>query len=213
MIKKICIIDNYDSFTFNIVHYFESLECSVIVISNDDNDAFSQIERYHPSHIVLSPGPGLPKNSGNLFSIIEYFFDTIPMLGVCLGHQAIAEVFGSSLILAQSIMHGKTSQILHSGSGLFDKIKSPFSAMRYHSWVIDPSCFPSCFQIEAIHSSEIEDNLHFDDALAYTYEIMAFRHKEYPLFGVQFHPESIATQFGYALFENFLQIGQKHENV
>lgn len=186
----ILIIDNYDSFTYNLVQYFGELKQQVYVKRNDEI-TLGQIKNLSPEKIVISPGPGRPKNSGISCSVIKELGKNTPILGVCLGHQCIGEVFGAKLIKAKNLMHGKTSLIYHNGEYLFRKIKSPFIANRYHSLILDRKDFPKCL-----------------DIIAYTKEneIMGLRHKCYPIWGVQFHPESILTHDGIKILKNFLTL-------
>lgn len=181
------VIDNYDSFTYNLVQYFEELGLSVTVHFND-KISIADIQTLNPKKIVISPGPGRPEESGVTIQVIKTFCGKIPLLGVCLGHQAIAQAFGAEIILAKRIMHGKTSLIYHNGEGVFRHLKNPFKATRYHSLVIDPQSLPPTFEITAW----TED------------EIMGIRHKDYLLEGVQFHPESVLTEKGHQLLKNFL---------
>ena len=181
------VIDNYDSFTYNLVQYFEELGLSVTVYFND-KISIADIQTLNPKKIVISPGPGRPEESGVTIQVIKTFCGKIPLLGVCLGHQAIAQAFGAKIVLAKRIMHGKTSLIYHNGRGVFRHLKSPFKATRYHSLVIDPQSLPSTLEITAW----TED------------EIMGIRHKNYLLEGVQFHPESVLTEKGHQLLKNFL---------
>lgn len=181
------VIDNYDSFTYNLVQYFEELDLSVTVYFND-KISIADIQTLNPKKIVISPGPGRPEESGITIQVIKTFFEKIPLLGVCLGHQAIGQAFGAEIVLAKRIMHGKTSLIYHNGRGVFRHLKNPFKATRYHSLVIDPQSLPSTFEITAWTENEI----------------MGIRHKDYSLEGVQFHPESVLTEKGHQLLKNFL---------
>lgn len=181
------VIDNYDSFTYNLVQYFEELDLSVTVYFND-KISIADIQTLNPKKIVISPGPGRPEESGITIQVIKTFFEKIPLLGVCLGHQAIGQAFGAKIVLAKRIMHGKTSLIYHNGRGVFRHLKNPFKATRYHSLVIDPQSLPSTFEITAWTENEI----------------MGIRHKDYSLEGVQFHPESVLTEKGHQLLKNFL---------
>ncbi|MCX8097273.1 MAG: bifunctional anthranilate synthase component II/anthranilate phosphoribosyltransferase [Spirochaetes bacterium] len=184
----IVFIDNYDSFVYNLVQYVGTLYSNVKVFRNDEVSV-EEIRKMSPSGIIISPGPGWPKDAGISEELIKEFYTKIPILGVCLGHQAIGEVFGGKIIHAKRIMHGKTSVIVHNQKDVFKEITNPLKATRYHSLVIDPSSLPKELEITA--SSE-------DD------EIMGVRHREYPLFGVQFHPESIATEYGMKMIKNFI---------
>lgn len=190
------MIDNYDSFTYNLVRYFEELEHNVIVKRNDEI-TLTEIQTLKPSHLVISPGPSHPGNSGITLPALKAFAGKLPILGVCLGHQAIAASFGGNVIPAKTLMHGKTSLIQHTGHPLFQQIPSPIEVMRYHSLIVEPKTLPDCFKI-------IAQTLSDANAPA---EIMAIAHKTLPIYGVQFHPESIKTQFGHQLLYNFLNLG------
>ena len=182
----VLIIDNYDSFTYNLYQQIASMGWEVVVKENDQI-TLSDIEKLAPSHIIISPGPKSPSSSGISSSVIENFYTTIPILGVCLGHQCIGEVFGSKTVKAPLVVHGKVSLINHSGTGIFTGINSPISVARYHSLIIDK--LPPGFSLTAW----TEDNL-----------IMGIEHNGYPLFGVQFHPESFMTSEGDLIMRNFL---------
>ena len=182
------MIDNYDSFTYNLVQYLGELGQHVVVYRNDQI-TLNDIEALAPSHIVISPGPCTPNEAGISVELAEAYGGEIPILGVCLGHQSIAQAFGGRVIRAQNLMHGKTSMISHCEAGLFAGLPSPFQATRYHSLVVERSSLPECFEITAT----AEDG-----------EIMALRHQRYPVVGVQFHPESILTQHGHRLLDNFI---------
>lgn len=186
------MIDNYDSFTFNLVHYLEQLRLSVQVVRHDAI-TLSDIEKMRPSHIVISPGPGNPNDAGISLSCISHFAGKIPILGVCLGHQAIAQAFGAKIIRAQKIMHGKTSPIYHNETGVFKNIPSPFLATRYHSLVVDRATLPSDFIVTA-WTEEKNDT-----------EIMGIKHQTLPIEGVQFHPEAVLTEHGMTLLQNFIR--------
>jgi len=186
----ILMIDNYDSFTYNLVQYLEEMGEALKVYRNDQIN-ISGIEKLDPSRIVISPGPGIPHDAGISEQVIKHFAGKKPILGVCLGHQAIGEVFGGKIIRAKSIMHGKTSQIHHDGKTIFKGLPNPFSATRYHSLVVEKSSLPEVFKISAWT----------DDG-----EIMGLRHKEFKIEGVQFHPESILTSSGKDLLKNFLSL-------
>ena len=190
----ILVIDNYDSFTYNLVQYLGELGAETRVVRNDDIgvDAINDIK---PQRILISPGPGTPDTAGISLAVIEHFAEHIPILGVCLGHQAIAQAFGGTIGHAKRIMHGKTSQIHHTGTGLFADIKSPFQATRYHSLVIEEDSLPECLEMNAW--TELDDHQRE--------EIMGVRHRSYPTVGVQFHPESILTEHGHQLLKNFLE--------
>ncbi len=184
----ILFIDNYDSFTFNLVQYFGELHPDVEVYRNDQITLFD-IERKNPDYIVISPGPCSPNEAGVSIEVIKRFSGRIPILGVCLGHQSIAQAFGGKVVSAEKLMHGKTSKMFHDGKTIFKDIPSPFKATRYHSLIVDPETLPKCFEVSAKTSDG---------------EIMAIRHRDFPLEGVQFHPESILTEYGKQLIQNFL---------
>ncbi len=191
---RVLVIDNYDSFTYNLVQYFGELGCQLRVFRNDERD-LEEIKALKPERIVLSPGPGNPQNDrdfGICSSILREISPCIPTLGVCLGHQGIAAVFGGRVIQAKTIRHGKTSRIYHDGQGIFQGVPNGFLAARYHSLAIDRASLPSVLEI----SAESEDG-----------EIMGVRHKDYPIEGVQFHPESILTEHGKAILANLLTHG------
>lgn len=185
------VIDNYDSFTYNLVQYFGELGAEMDVYRNDVI-TIDEIEKLAPSHICVSPGPRSPKDAGISCAVIEHFAGKIPILGVCLGHQSIGQVFGGDVVRAPRLMHGKTSPILHDGSGLFAGLPSPFIATRYHSLIVDPATVPDCLEVNA----RTEEG-----------EIMGLRHKEFAIHGVQFHPESILTEHGKILLKNFMEMG------
>lgn len=182
------IIDNYDSFTWNLYQYFCQLGEQVIVQRNDAL-SLADIDALAPGKLVISPGPCTPDQSGISLEVIKHFAGKLPLLGVCLGHQAIAQAFGARIVRAHNVMHGKTSQIQHNQQGLFAHLPQPLTVTRYHSLVIDPATLPASFDITAITDQQ---------------EIMAIRHKHWPLYGVQFHPESIASEQGLQLLANFL---------
>lgn len=187
------LIDNYDSFTHNLARYFRELEVDVRVIRNDKLSC-QDIEKMNPRYLVISPGPCTPNEAGMTLPIIERFAGEIPMLGVCLGHQAIAQTFGAKIIVANHIMHGKTSWLKHSHSPLFSGVSDPFEATRYHSLLVDADTLPSDFIVSA-WCEEFSD-----------IEIMAIEHKTLPLMGVQFHPESLLTASGHLILNNYLMI-------
>ena len=189
------MIDNYDSFTYNLVQYFGELGQEVSVYRNDQI-TLEQIHELEPEHIVISPGPCTPSEAGISVDVINEFMDKIPILGVCLGHQSIGQALGGRIVHANRIMHGKTSDIYHENSDVFTGLESPFVATRYHSLVIEQESLPESLEITAWTKAETGD---ID-------EIMGVRHKDYPVFGVQFHPESILTTFGHDLLKNFLHI-------
>jgi len=187
------MIDNYDSFTFNLVQYFGELGESVRVIRNDEM-TLPALRALDPSAIVISPGPGTPDEAGVSMEIIAKLGGVVPIFGVCLGHQAIGQVFGGKVIRAKRIMHGKTSMIHHDGRGVFHELPNPFEATRYHSLVVEHSSLPGCLEVSAWTE-------HDDGSLD---EIMGLRHRTLNVEGVQFHPESILTQHGHDLLRNFL---------
>ena len=188
------MIDNYDSFTYNLVQYLGELGADVRVYRNDQITV-DEIAQLAPDHIVVSPGPCTPNEAGISMAAIKAFAGKVPLLGVCLGHQSIGQVFGGRIIHAREIMHGKTSMIYHTGVGVFHGLPSPFEATRYHSLVIEKATAPECLEITAwtqTANGEVD-------------EIMGVRHKTLAVEGVQFHPESILTQYGHALLRNFLE--------
>lgn len=190
---KIVMIDNYDSFTYNLVQYFGELGADVIVARNDQV-SIAEINTMSPDKIVISPGPCTPKEAGISVETILKFAGKYPILGVCLGHQSIAQAFGGDIIHAQRIMHGKTSPVFHHNTDVFAGLNNPFIATRYHSLVIDQKTLPDCLRITAWTENEA-GNME---------EIMGVRHKTLDIEGVQFHPESILTEHGHALLKNFL---------
>ncbi|MGS2744049.1 anthranilate synthase component II [Halomonas sp. LS-001] len=194
MAPKILMLDNYDSFTFNIVQYLEELGADVITYRNDDV-SLAQIETLAPSHIVISPGPCTPNEAGLSMDVIRHFAEKLPILGVCLGHQAIAQVYGGRVARAPQVMHGKTSAIVHDGQGVFAGLDNPLEVTRYHSLVVESDSLPACLEITARTSDE--------DVTPHL--IMGLRHRELAIEGVQFHPESILTRQGHALLANFLK--------
>ncbi len=185
------MIDNYDSFTYNIVQYFGELGEDVRTYRNDEI-TIEQIEALNPKRICISPGPKSPKDAGISVGVLKHFKGKLPILGVCLGHQAIGEAFGGNIVRAKQVMHGKTSLIAHTGVGVFTDIPSPFTVIRYHSLAIERASLPSCLEVTAWT----------DDG-----EIMGVRHKEYDIEGVQFHPESILSEHGHKMLKNFLERG------
>jgi len=191
---KLLMIDNYDSFTYNLVQYFGELGADVTVVRNDDI-ALDAIETMHPDKIVISPGPCTPKEAGISVPVIQTFAGRIPILGVCLGHQSIGHAFGGHIIRAQRIMHGKTSLVYHRNTGVFQSLPNPFTATRYHSLVIERASLPTCLEITAWTQNDAGD----------IEEIMGVRHRDYDLEGVQFHPESILTERSHDLLRNFLE--------
>ncbi len=189
------MIDNYDSFTYNLVQYLGELGAEVVVHRNDQI-SLNQIERMAPTRIVISPGPCTPNEAGISMDVIRRFGDRIPILGVCLGHQSIGQVYGGEVVRARTVMHGKTSAIHHTGSGVFTRLPNPFEATRYHSLIVAADSLPDCLEVTAW--TEFEDGSRD--------EIMGFRHQELPVEGVQFHPESILTRCGHDLLANFLGV-------
>ena len=186
----ILMIDNYDSFTYNLVQYLGVLGSKVEVHRND-KITLDEIESMKPERIVISPGPGTPQSAGITISMIERFHSKLPILGVCLGHQAIGAAFGGRVLHAARIMHGKTSEISHDGRGVFRDLPDPITATRYHSLAVERKSLPSCLEV----SAEAEDG-----------EIMGLRHQEYPVEGIQFHPESILTKEGMNILKNFINL-------
>ena len=191
---RLLMIDNYDSFTFNLVQYLQELGAEVRV---ERNDALTvdEIERLAPERIVISPGPCTPNEAGVSMAVIERMGASTPILGVCLGHQSIGQVYGGDVIRAGRIMHGKTSRIRHEGKGVFAGLPDGYEATRYHSLVVDKATLPAALEITAWTE-------HDDGSIE---EIMGLRHRDFPVEGVQFHPESILTQHGHALLKNFLE--------
>ena len=187
-IMRVLVIDNYDSFTYNLVQYLGELGAEVLVRRNDEVTPEEVLE-LHPDRIVVSPGPCTPKEAGVSVEVIEKVSDHIPILGVCLGHQAIGQAFGAEIVRGEPV-HGKTAKILHDGEGVYRGVKQGFEATRYHSLVIEPESMPECLTV----TSRTEDGV-----------IMGVRHKELPVEGVQFHPESVLTRSGKSLLKNFLE--------
>lgn len=185
----ILVIDNYDSFTYNLVQHLGELGEEIVVRRNDEID-LEGIAELNPDHILISPGPRTPNEAGISLALLERFKGEIPIMGVCLGHQAIGQAFGGDVVRADQLMHGKTSEISHDGTGVFEGLPSPFTATRYHSLVVKRDTLPDCLEI----SAQTDDG-----------EIMGLRHKEYVVEGVQFHPESIMTDHGLQLLRNFLK--------
>lgn len=190
----ILVIDNYDSFTYNLVQYIGELGGEPLVRRNDEI-AVDEIERRAPAGIVVSPGPGVPDGAGISLDLVRQLSGSIPILGVCLGHQAIAQAFGGRIIPAERLMHGKTSPVAHDGRGVFLNLPSPMTAMRYHSLIVDPGAVPGELEVTAWTSDSPGGQ-----------EIMGLRHRSEPVFGVQFHPESVGTEVGMRLMENFLDM-------
>ncbi|MCA0993705.1 aminodeoxychorismate/anthranilate synthase component II [Pseudalkalibacillus hwajinpoensis] len=191
----ILMIDNYDSFTYNLVQYLGEMGEELVVKRNDDI-TISEIEELNPSFIMVSPGPCSPNEAGISMAVIKHFAGRIPIFGVCLGHQSIAQVFGGDVIKADRLMHGKTSQMHHDGRSIFKDLENPFTATRYHSLIVKKETLPECFEISSWTAEG---------------EIMAIRHKELAIEGVQFHPESIMTGTGKKLLKNFIETHRKEQ--
>lgn len=187
----ILLIDNYDSFVFNLARYVAELGFKYQVVRNDQI-SLQEVVALKPSHLILSPGPCSPNEAGISLSLVETFLKTIPILGVCLGHQAIGQACGGKVVRAATPRHGKSSLIHHDGKGLFQDLPNPFKVARYHSLIVENESLPNCLKVTA----RTADN-----------EIMAIEHTDYPVFGVQFHPESVLTEHGHAMLERFLKIG------
>lgn len=185
---RVLVIDNYDSFVYNLVQYLGELNAEPLV-KRHDAITIDEVENISPDALLISPGPGNPKQAGISVDLIKWAAGKIPVLGICLGHQCIGEAWGGEIIHAPQVMHGKTSLISHNETGLFKDIKSPFKATRYHSLIVDPNSFPN----------ELEITAKTDDGL-----IMGLRHREFEIYGLQFHPESVLTSYGHKLIENFL---------
>ncbi|MDH5736878.1 MAG: aminodeoxychorismate/anthranilate synthase component II [Gammaproteobacteria bacterium] len=198
----ILMIDNYDSFTYNIVQYLGELGQTVRVFRNDEV-SLDEIEALSPDKIVISPGPCTPDEAGISMAVVERFQGRIPLLGICLGHQSIGQVYGSKVVRARQVMHGKLSAIHHNGKGVFARLPSPFTATRYHSLVVERQSLPDCFEVTAWTCDE----------QGQMDEIMGIRHKQSAVEGVQFHPESILTQYGHQLLANFLGLQLPEEQL
>ena len=186
---KILLIDNYDSFTYNLYHYLSSLKCKVEVFRND-KITINQIKKNKFDRIVISPGPGNPDQSGNCLKIVKFFSKKIPMLGVCLGHQVIGQVFGSKIVQANKLVHGKTDTIISKKMGILKNIPKKFKATRYHSLIVEKKTLSKELEITAVTENDI---------------IMGIQHKNYNVHGVQFHPESIKTKYGLKILKNFIK--------
>ncbi len=189
----ILLIDNYDSFTYNLYQYIGTFTNEIKVVRND-KITLQEIKLLHPEKIVLSPGPKSPKEAGICIDVVKEFYDSIPILGICLGHQCIGEAFGGVVSYAKELFHGKQSEIIHDGQGIFKGIESPVRVARYHSLAVRKTSLPECLLVTA----ETADG-----------EIMAVRHKEFPVYGLQFHPESIYTEHGKRMIENFLSVNRE----
>jgi len=192
----IVVIDNYDSFTYNLVQYVGILGLSMVVKRNDKT-SIKEIEQLAPEKLIISPGPGYPDEAGLSMVIIDHFKDKCPILGVCLGHQAIGQVFGGKIVQAGELVHGKTSPVTHNGHSVYKGLPNPFTAGRYHSLVVERQSLPECLII----TSETDNGL-----------IMGLRHREYAVEGVQFHPESILTEHGQKIIENFIDQGENYDS-
>lgn len=192
----ILMIDNYDSFTYNLVQYLGELGEELLVKRNDEI-TIEEIETLHPEFLMISPGPCSPNEAGISMSVIEHFAGKIPIFGVCLGHQSIAQVFGGDVVRAERLMHGKTSEMFHTNETIFQGLPNPFIATRYHSLIVKKETLPDCFEVTAWTSEK---------------EIMAIRHKELPIEGVQFHPESIMTNVGKEILQNFIATYKKEKS-
>ncbi|MFQ5645886.1 MAG: anthranilate synthase component II [bacterium] len=186
---KLLMIDNYDSFTYNLVQYFGELGADIQVYRND-RITLEEIEELRPQKIVISPGPCTPKEAGISVELVKRFGKTVPILGVCLGHQSVGVAYGGRVVRAEKLMHGKTSQVFHDGKSIYRGLENPFTATRYHSLVIEQVSLPDCLKVTSLTEDKI---------------IMGLRHKSHPVEGVQFHPESILTTEGKSLVKNFLE--------
>jgi anthranilate synthase component 2 len=184
------MIDNYDSFTYNLVQYLRELGEDVVVYRND-KITLAEIEALNPQRLVISPGPCTPNEAGISVEVIKYFAGKLPILGVCLGHQSVGQAFGGRIVRAERLMHGKTSPVFHDNRELFDGLPNPFDATRYHSLLVERSSFPTCLEITAWTAEE---------------EIMGLRHRQLPIWGMQFHPESILTVTGMDMLRNFIEM-------
>jgi anthranilate synthase/aminodeoxychorismate synthase-like glutamine amidotransferase len=191
----VLVLDNYDSFTYNLVQYLGELGCEVAVRRNDQVTV-EEIEALHPDRIVISPGPCTPQEAGISIDLVRHFTGKLPILGVCLGHQAMAAAFGGSVVRASNLMHGKTSEVTHDGRSVFKNLKKPFTATRYHSLIVEEKDLPAEFEVSA-WTTEPDGSR----------TIMGMRHKKFPVEGVQFHPESVLTSEGKKLIANFLTLG------
>jgi len=192
-VGAVLVVDNYDSFVYNLVQYLGELQANPVVYRHDEI-ALEQMAAIAPDAVLISPGPGRPEDAGLSNDAIRYFGERgVPVLGVCLGHQCIGQLYGGDVVRAPHVMHGKTSEILHEGAGVFAGLPSPLTATRYHSLVVDAGSVPDCLEVTARTADGI---------------VMGLRHRDFPIEGVQFHPESILTEHGHALLKNFLvQVG------
>ena len=195
---RVLMIDNYDSFTYNLVQYLQELGAEVLVHRNDQI-TIEEIEALNPDRLMISPGPCTPNEAGISIAAIQHFAGKLPILGVCLGHQSIGQAFGGKVVRARQVMHGKTSPIYHSGVGIFRNLPSPYTATRYHSLVVEKDSLPDCLEMTAW-------TCHEDGSVD---EVMGMRHKTLPIEGVQYHPDSILSEHGHALLENFLNNEQQ----
>lgn len=200
---RLLLIDNYDSFTFNLVQYFKELDCDVSVFRNNQV-TLQQIKETQYDLIVLSPGPCSPNEAGICLSIVEHFAGNIPLLGVCLGHQVIAQSFGAEIVRAKKVMHGKVSTIRHNCHDMFDSIPEKFSVTRYHSLIVRADNLPGDLQITAVSGNSMQDKN--DDEREDECEVMAIAHRKLPIWGVQFHPESHLTAYGHSLLNNIVRL-------
>ena len=192
----IFLLDNYDSFTYNLVQRIGEIAPSVqIHVARNDQVTIEEIEDLAPERIIISPGPCTPAEAGLSRDLIRHFGPTVPLLGVCLGHQSLADVYGAQVVRAQRLMHGKTSEIFHTDAGIFHGLPNPFTATRYHSLIVPKESVPDCLKITAW----VDDEKH-------GFEVMGLQHKDFPVHGVQFHPESFLTEKGFDLLRNFLEI-------
>jgi anthranilate synthase component 2 len=195
------MVDNYDSFTYNVVQYFGELKAEVKVVRNDEVSV-ADIEAEQPEYVVISPGPCTPNEAGISLQVVDYFSGKIPLLGICLGHQSIAQAFGGKIVRAAHVMHGKVSPIYHNNAGVFVNLPIPFNSTRYHSLVFDNDTLPDCLEVTAWTQKE-------DGSMG---EIMGVKHRELAVEGMQFHPESILTEHGHQLLENFLNLYNTNPN-